>query len=396
MNIISKGKRQKAKGKRQKCGRGLPTLICSLLLAVCYLLLATRVFAEVPPNSPTDGAGTYITWDCFSSSGSERHARITRNDTVFAFVRHTIDGGGAPVFAMSGTDTICWVRRGERYIDYDVRKPFSWIDPLDTISYSPQWLVYWGGIDTTLEDGEGWGLRGYTVQYAIGSPDSTWYNWFTNVGFTMAIFGPSSPVVVQDSVKYYFRVRTEDRNTNIEDEHYYDQWVQYFQPNLSFSVNNLEGGNDWTVDETLGIAEDSVVAPTYQDVFIIKNLSILDSIDMAIRSFPYAIPLYMNWTLADEPDTNIFALRAIFNDNGTPPTIADFNSDNNIVRDTFITADAVRFGPKGYHILPVWMDSLSRTDNLWLEMQLPPWSFAYGETTAVQLILQLKAISVTP
>ena len=354
------------------------------------------MFPEVPPDSPTDGSGTYITWDCFSSSGSESHARISRDGDAVAFVRHTIDGGNDPAYILEGTDTVAWVRHGERYIDYDVRKPFSWMDSLDTISYSPQWMVYWGGIDTTYEDGEGWGLRGYTVQYAIGSPDSTWHDWFTNVGFTMALFGPSSPVVVQDSTRYYFRVRTEDRNTNIEDEHYYDQWVEYIQPNLSFSVKNLEGGNDWTVDETLGIGEDSVVAPTYQNVFIVKNLSILDSIDIALRSFPYAFPLYMNWTLSDYPDTNQFSLRAIFNDDATPPTIAEFNSPDNIVRDTFIVANDARFGPRGFHIQPVWMDSLSRTDNLWLEMQLPPWSYAYGETTAVQLILQLKAISVTP
>ena len=365
--------------------------------AILILFGVTVVLCQVPPDAPTDGAGTFITWDGFSSGGTALLASAFRADTVKARFAHTIDGGSVtPMFGLSGGDTIGWVRSGFRSIDYDVRKPHSWTDSLDTISYSPQWIVSWGGIDTTHEDGEGWGLRGYTVQYAIGSPDSTWYNWFTFVNFTAAMFGPSSPVVVQDSVRYYFRVVTEDLNTNAEDVRYYDQWVQYIAPNLSFSVRNLEGGKDWTIEETLEVGVDSIAAPTSQDVFIIKNLSILDSIDMAFRSYNVMMPLDIGWQLEDYPDTNKFAVRAIFNDNDFPPSDAEFASPNNIVRDTFIVANDTIFGPRGYHIRPVWTDSLSRTDNLWLQLQLPTWSYAYGGTTSVQLILQLKAILVTP
>ncbi len=367
------------------------------VLPLVLLGAMATAFCQVPPGAPTDGAGHYITWDAFTSSGTDFLASVWRGDSVVARVAHSIDGGSTtPSFGTSATETLAVVRHGYRFIDFDVRKPYSYIDSLDTISYAPQWLVSWGGMDTTYEDGEGWGLRGFTVEYAVGSPESTWFTWFSNVNFTEAMFGPSSPVVVQDSTKYYFRVRAEDLNTNAEDEHYYDQWVLYIAPSLRFSVQNLEGGKDWTVRDTLAIGEDSLASPTAQDVFIVKNLSILDSIDMALRSYSVALPMRLGWELADYPDTNKFALRAIFNDDPTPPSPSDFAATTNIVRDTFIVANDSIFGPGGYHIKPVWADSLSRTDNLWLQFQLPTWSYTYGETTDVQLILQLKAIPVTP
>ncbi|GEM_PF-1279095 len=366
-------------------------LVYVVFAAVWPLVL----FAQVPPGAPTDGSGTYIIWDGFSSPGTEKEFRLSKEGDIVGYMRNTVDGEFAtPVVGVSGSDTVAWIRGSERYIDYDVRKPFSRIDSLDTVSYAPFWLVTWGGMDTTHEDGEGWGIAGYTVEYSIGSPDGPWRTWFSDVDFTTAMFGPEEPVAVQESVKYYFRVKCYDYNTNYEDGHpTYDQWTQYLQPKLAFSVRNLEDSTDWTVRDTFQIGVDTVIHPHNSDVFIVKNRSIYYPIDIGVKGVKYAIPTRLDWELEDYPRMNKFGLRAVFNDNPYPPSHAYFMNPNNIVRDTFIVANDSIYGPGGYDIQPVTdPDSLRRTENLWLEVLLPTWSTTYGETTDVLFIMQFKAV----
>jgi len=365
------------------------------IIVLSAIALAGLALAQVPIDVPTDGAGHYIVWDAFTSSGNEDMLALIDGDSIVGWLSHTVDGSAPEPMYGIDTDTFAVIRHGERMIHFDVRPPHSWIDSLDTISFSPIWLVSWGAMDTTHRDGEGWGLKGYWVQYTIDSVTGIWYDWFINSDQTDAYFGPTSPVEVEDGHRYYFRVRSEDLNTNVEGFRTFDRYVLYQEPSLRFSVKNLRDDVDWTVTDTYTIGEDNIVSPTSDDVFIIKNLSIIDSINIAVKAFPYAIPEYFNWELADYPDTVKFALRAIFNDDGSPPTEAQFSDPDNIIRDTFIVADENMFGPRGFGIAPVWTDSLSRTDNLWLELMIPTWSYVFGDTTDIQMILQLRAIPVT-
>jgi len=278
---------------------------------------------------------------------------------------------------------------------FDLYPPISVMDSLDTISYSPVWVVSWHGADTNYHSGEGWGLRGFTIQWTTDSTTGIWHNWFTLTDREEAYFGPVAPVVVEDEHTYFFRVFAEDLNINVENYDEFDQYVFYKEPNLGFSIKNLEDGNDWSVPDTFDIGIDTIISPRQEDVLIVKNLSIIDSIDIGVRALGMALPNYLNWRLRDYPDTCVFSLRTIFNNSATPPSLAEFADPNNIVRDTFIVADETRFGPYGYGIAPVWMDSLSRTDNIWLELMLPRWTYVFGETSNVQIIMQFKARPVT-
>ena len=366
----------------------------TVIMGLWIGLLVLLVHAQVPPGSPTDGSGTYIIWEGFSSPGTEKEFRLMKEGDIVGYMRNTVDGEFlTPVYGLSGSDTIAWVRGSERYIDYDVRIPHSWIEPMDTISYTPYWIISWAGMDTTHEDGEGWGIAGYTVEYSIGSPEGPWHTWFSDVDFTSAMFGPDEPVAVQESTKYYFRVKSHDYNTNYESEHFYDVWVEYLKPKLAFSVRNLEDSTDWTVEETLEIGVDSIVHPRPDDVFIVKNRSVSYAIDIGVKAVRYAIPLNLNWELRDYPSTNRFGLRAIFNDNPTPPSHSAFMNPDNIVRDTFIIANDSLYGPGGYNLQPLSdPDSLRRTDNLWIEVLLPTWSTDYGDTSNVLFIMEFKAV----
>ncbi|MCK5584017.1 MAG: fibronectin type III domain-containing protein, partial [Elusimicrobiales bacterium] len=70
--------------------------------------------------------------------------------------------------------------------------------------------VSWSGSD--IGDAE---ISSYTVQYKAESGD--WTNWLTNTVLTESVFGPSSPITLQDQTTYYFRCLAKDNAGNIEE-----------------------------------------------------------------------------------------------------------------------------------------------------------------------------------
>ena len=89
-----------------------------------------------------------------------------------------------------------------------------------SLSFSVSWS---GG------DGAGSGVDSYDVQYRVGSGGTratrragtgesggSWVTWLAETAETAAVFGPTSPVTVEDEETYYFRVRARDSAGNLE------------------------------------------------------------------------------------------------------------------------------------------------------------------------------------
>ncbi len=285
---------------------------------------------------------------------------------------------------------------GYRYVDLDLRKPFSSIDSTDTISHSPSFVISWTGEDTTVEDGEGWGIRYYDVDYAVNNP-SAWNSWFTGVTFTSAVFGPSSPVSVQPDSIYYFRVKAYDLATNVEDDHStYDQKVAYKPITLAYRVYNPYSDTAiWAPSDTYDVG--NTVSMENSDVLIVKNLS-TDSIELALDAYSSAIDTSTGqpyWSLDDNPGKDQFALRAHFSDDATPPTTY---TSSDAVRDTFLWAKDGWFGgPTHGYLAPndgiPAHDSTQYTENLWMQVILPTSITQHGDTVVYKFMVNLKGMS---
>lgn len=283
---------------------------------------------------------------------------------------------------------------GYRYVELDLRYPISWIDSTDTITHSPSFVITWEGVDTTHEDGEGWGLRYYDVDYAVND-SSVWNSWFTGVTFTTAIFGPSSPVVVKEDTVYFFRVKAYDYATNEEPEHTpFDQKVIYQSAPIEFFVYNPTSGHPvWSADT---FDPGQTVSMNNSDVLIVENQGV-DTLTLAVRAFPVGYDTLNHrsvWALADYAGKDTFAIRAEFDDNTASPVT--FGSSD-IVADTFTFTDAGtgHYGGPAHGVLyantAVPADSLQYSDKLWLQIHLPTAVTSYGDTTVYRFTVQLKA-----
>jgi len=286
---------------------------------------------------------------------------------------------------------------GYRFVDLDLRAPISRIDSMDTVVHAPSFVVSWSGEDTTTEDGEGWGIRYYDVDYAVN--DSTaWHSWFTHVTFTSAVFGPTSPVEVKPDSIYYFRVKAYDLATNEEAEHpNYDQKVVYKQIYLSFRVYNP--GTDtaiWAPSDTFDPGE--TVTMDSASVLYVENTS-TDSIILGVSAMPTAMDTSTwqpYWDLERFPNKDVFALRARFDDDFHPP--AAFNLSD-AVDDTFKMASDGYFGGPDHGCLAphdAFHDSTQYREHLWLQVLLPTSVTQHGDTTVYQFIVKLKGQSATP
>jgi len=138
---------------------------------------------------------------------------------------------------------------------HDWRNPYSWITGVvatsDTVRVD-SFLVEWSGIDTTREDGVGWGLRNYTVQYST-NPTSGWTTWFTTTTLTSAWFGTSAglPIPTEPSHWYYFRVQACDYATNCATDWSNIDSIFVFTTTYTLTVRNeydvppFAGGKVW-------------------------------------------------------------------------------------------------------------------------------------------------------
>jgi len=294
----------------------------------------------------------------------------------------------ADTFLTDGVNYVLYP--GYRYVELDLRNPTSWIDSTDTISHSPSFVISWGGTDTTIEDGEGWGIRFYDVEYSLFT-GTVWVPWFTGVTFTDAIFGPTSPVTVEAGSTYFFRVKAYDYATNVETDHApFDQKITYQPAAVSFMVYNPTSGQPiWEADT---FDPGQTVSMQSEDVLVVKN-TCDDTLILALRGFPVAYDTSAHlpfWSLSDLSGPDTFAIRAEFDDNTTPPIT--FGATD-AVRDSFILTDGGWYGGPTHGRLLSYSsgDSAAFAENLWMQVRLPTSVTVHGDTTVYQFTVQLKA-----
>jgi hypothetical protein len=151
-------------------------------------------------------AGSGVSEMCFSNNGSswstwESYATsktwtVTSGDgTKTVYVRYQDNVGN---ISPSYNDTIT----------LDTTAPSSSASSPASTSV-PSFNVTWSGTDGLS------GIATYDVQYRVGS-SGTWTTWLPGTSGTSAVFGPTSPVVVENGETYYFRVRARDNAGNLE------------------------------------------------------------------------------------------------------------------------------------------------------------------------------------
>ena len=168
------------------------------LFTIFLIILATGVLAQ-----------TSLIFDVFETSGNE-HFDVTSS----RFGLSSCIGQPTAISEVPLTGTVYTLYPGFRKIDRDFRYPFSWFVISVHCASDTSFDIAWTGIDTTHEDGEGWGIWNYDLQYKTGV-SGLWTDWFMATADTFATFGPFSPVDVSEGESYYFRIRARDRVRNV-------------------------------------------------------------------------------------------------------------------------------------------------------------------------------------
>lgn len=174
------------------------------LFAIFVLLICGTVFSQYGSS-----ASYNLQWKVIDAGGKEGDVISSTNYRLSSAI-----GQGTPVLSGPSTSTSYSMYPGFRKIDLDMRYPFSWFTYSVRHASGLSFQLRWAGIDTTREDGWGWGIWNYDVQYKVGI-GGAWTDWRMATTDTMATFGPSSPVVVVPGQSYYFRLRARDKARNV-------------------------------------------------------------------------------------------------------------------------------------------------------------------------------------
>ncbi len=291
---------------------------------------------------------------------------------------------------------------GYRYVDLDLRAPISAIDSTDTVTASPFFVISWTGNDTTTEDGEGWGMRYYDVQYTRDTL-AGWTDWLIGTTDRWALFGPTSPTTVSDNDIFFFRVKAYDLATNTENYPVrWEQRVAYRPASVGFTVNRYHATDVlppiWHKDGIYDVGE--TVNMTADERMVVKNNPGSPQTRLALKVLPFATDSLTHepyWAVEALPNTDVFAMRALFNDLTTPP--AAFGA-NTAVLDSFIFTDAgtgYYGGPTQGLMLANDGSSLPEDiqENLWLQLRFPSRITQHGDTVVYQFVMQVKGRVVT-
>ncbi len=136
------------------------------------------------------------TWSAWEAYGTSKAWTLTSGDGAkTVYVQYSDNAGNV---SASYSDTI---------ILDTVAPTSSATSPITTSALS--FSVTWSGSDSLS------GVASYDVQYRVGS-GGTWTDWLASTMATSAIFGPTTPVTVQDRQTCYFQVRARDNAGNVE------------------------------------------------------------------------------------------------------------------------------------------------------------------------------------
>jgi len=167
-------------------------------LLFVFLILVVGVYAQ-----------TSLLFEVIESGGNEYN-----NVESARFGLSSNIGQSTPVSTQPITGAIYTLHPGYRKVDLDLRYPFTWFTLSTSYSADTSFLLTWSGQDTTTQDGDGWGIWNYDLEYMVGSSGS-WIPWLTETEDTSAVFGPDSPELVAMGETYYFRLRARDKVNNV-------------------------------------------------------------------------------------------------------------------------------------------------------------------------------------
>lgn len=175
-------------------------------LAIITIALAIMVgigFAQYGSS-----ASYNLQWKVIESGGNEG------DDVTSASYRlSSCIGQSTPVISGPSSSASYDFYPGFRKIDLDLRYPYSWFTLVVEYSADTSFGLRWAAIDTTIEDGQGWGVWNYDIQYKIGAAGG-WTDWLVDTEDTMATFGSEIPVDVTPGEVYHFRLRAQDKARN--------------------------------------------------------------------------------------------------------------------------------------------------------------------------------------
>jgi len=352
-----------------------------------YIIIAVLIISMTAIIADWPSAGPYVLrWGAVTNGGTETEMR----ESASGYRLSDNLGSNSYVADSFLTDGTTYINRpGYRKVEWDERKPITSVDPFeeDTISSAPNFVVTWGGADTTIEDGIGWGLRHFDIQYRINS--GAWQDWHVGTPLTSDNFGPFAPVAVFEDTTYYFRCRATDKAGNIEDwPATWEAWARYEEQVLNWVVVNEADSNDWSIGYDVALSSTATMATGEE--FIVKNEGDV-TIDIGIKGYPTT-----GWDLEGTPGVNRYAVKGIFNDDATPPST--FGAEDTVTANEFIYATDLIYGSGGYNIqgrtASPAPDSSEFTENLWLQLQTPTAVSVWSDSQVIRL--DLKATPSVP
>ncbi|MBN2543065.1 hypothetical protein JXI42_09405 [bacterium] len=331
-------------------------------------LIVVLAFSGLLFGDPPTGTSHVLIWSSLTNGGDE--SPEGRAGSIYKL--NDVLGNGSSAATQRAEGTTYHLYGGFRKVDLDLRPPISETDDLPDETFATSFEVSWAGEDTTTEDGEGWGIWVYDVEYKVGVAGA-WTAWLTGTELTHATFGPTVPEVVLGGETYYFRCRARDLATNVEDFPPDAETETYINLNIGFTIAAPDAEMDsvWKID-TIDVY--TAVNMLNTDKFVITNTGAV-ALQMGLRADSLG-----NWLPGYYPALDTFVVRAIFNDNNTAP--ATFHAVNDVVGKTNRYASATVFGPQGLNV------GSGTTENLWLYFISPTSSEDhYDEEQHIKIIV---------
>ncbi len=172
-------------------------------MCFCFALLALYSLLTAQPAS----THYVLPWRVIDGGGNEGGSVASANYRLSSAIAQ-----GTPIGTTWTSSSSYLVHPGFRKVDLDWRPPYTQllgtVVITDTIT-TDSVLVQWTGQDTTIEEGEGWGMWVYDVQIKSDT-SADWFTWLSSTTDTAAWLSE-----LGNGHWYYFRVRGHDLATNV-------------------------------------------------------------------------------------------------------------------------------------------------------------------------------------
>ncbi len=264
-----------------------------------FLILMLFSFAFVILSDEDYGSSENfrLEWKGITSTGNETatSGEGTPGDTIRSANFVLASSGGQATSVMDGD---LWSDGGDYMVFpgflkvyHDWRNAFAWFEGTVADSLvigTESFELEWTGIDTTFEDGQGWGIWNYDIEYKVGS-GGAWTTWHDDVEFTSATFGPTLPVTTVTGETYYFRVRACDLARNCATDWSDVESLTVMSEVFEVTIQNDFGGGD------IGIGYPATVWEPSPVLELIAPGGTIDMVARGSHPFPGALYTFLGW-----------------------------------------------------------------------------------------------------